>query len=347
MDQNIWFLNCKNGTINLNTGKLRKHKKEDLITKIAPVRYKSDANFELWNKFLEDIIPETDVRNFIKRAAGYSMTGYIDDLRIFFAYGPPATGKSTFLAAIKETLGDYASITNFETFLKNKNSGGPKPELASLAGKRFVASNEIDDGRKLAEALVNTLTGGDTVKARFLYNDTFEFIPVMKMWLAANNKPRISSEKSAIWRRLHLLPFNKKIPPKKRDPEVKRKLRNPNIAGSTILNWLIEGCLEYQDIGLNPPTAVKEITEEYRQESDPLKDFFDSCCIITPNAKAKNKDLWNAYENYCEYSNIRFPYKRNNFFKKLSEKGFKTSKSGSTRYRKGIGLKEKLPFKNL
>ena len=108
---------------------------------------------------------------------------------LFFAHGPTATGKSSKLEAIRGVLGDYAATADFETFLKRHGDAGIRNDVARLAGARLVISVEVDDGKALAEGLLKLLTGGDTVAARFLYRETFEFRPVFKLWLAANERP--------------------------------------------------------------------------------------------------------------------------------------------------------------
>jgi len=299
-DRNPQLCNCKNGTIDLETGELLKHRKEDMITMLAPVIYSPEAVSETWDRFLARILPDDEVREFVQRAAGYSLLGEAGEERFFFAYGPPATGKSTFLFALQAALGDYATTADFETFLEKWHTQtGPRPEIVRLAGKRLVVSLEVTEGRKLAESIVSQLTGQDMVSARGLYqNNSLEFLPSFTLWLAANNKPRVSDNNSPVWRRILQLPFEEVIPEDERDLNIKRILRNPEVSGPAVLNWMVKGCSKYQKKGLQIPDAVKEKTEEYRQESDPLRDFIDECCVIDEN-KMVAKGL--LYEKYCQW----------------------------------------------
>jgi putative DNA primase/helicase len=283
------------------------------------------------------VLPNEENRAFVQRAAGYSLTGDTGEEKLFFAYGPPATGKSTLLRAIAAAIGDYAATADFEAFLINKNTGGPRNDIARLAGRRFVTSVEVDDGRRLAEGLVNQLTGGDTVTARFLYSESFEFIPQFKLWLAANNRPRVTGTDGAIWRRILQIPFMETIPEGERDPRLKQKLSEKKNL-QAILAWLIEGCLEWQRHGLKPPKIVKETTEEYKQEMDPLTGFISDCCIIAGHAQVKNPELWKAYTTWCRENGEKYPLGRKKFTQALSAKGFDQYRDGKNRIWIGVGL---------
>jgi len=168
LDVDPWVLNTRNGTIDLRNGELRRHASDDLITKICPVEFQPDARYTAWDEFLNKILPEADLQSFVQRAAGYSITGLTTEEVFFFPFGPSATGKSTFLRAISGTLGDYAAVADFETFLEH-NRNGASNDIARLAGKRMVLSVEVGDGAKFAEGLVQQVTGGDRITACHLY----------------------------------------------------------------------------------------------------------------------------------------------------------------------------------
>jgi len=339
LDKDPWLLGCKNGTINLRTGELLPSRKEDYITKLAPIVYDPNAQSSLFKAFLKRVLPNPDVRRYVQKTLGYSMTGDTSMEKLFFVYGPPATGKSTLLAAVSETLGDYAMTADFETFLqRDRSSGGARNDIARLAGSRFVLSVEVEDGRKLAEALINQLTGGDTVAARFLYSESFEFKPQFKLWLCANNRPSVSGSEGGIWRRMVQIPFLETIPTNERDPSVKAGLTNVDAHGPAIFNWLLEGCLLWQKEGLKEPDAVRELTEEYREESDVLKEFLEECCILDPQAQVSNSDIWQAYQNWCKDNSIRYPLGRKRFAQALLAKEIEKHRKSGTGSRAWIGV---------
>ena len=339
LDADPWKLNIENGTLCLRSGTLMPHQKEDLITKMAPVVYDFGVESPLFDHFLERVLPDPDVRKYVQKASGYSLTGDTSMEKLFFVYGPSATGKSTFLAAIGLIIGDYAATADFETFLqRNSTSGGARNDIARLAGKRMVISIEVEDGRKMAEALINQLTGGDIVAARFLYSESFEFKPQFKLWLCANNRPGLSGPDGAIWRRLVQIPFLETIPEKERNPKIKSELTDLNKHGSAILNWMLEGCLLWQKEGLDEPSAVKILTNDYREESDVLKDFLQECCILEPTAQVSNTGIYNAYQDWCRDNGLRYSLGRKRFTQALLSRGLDQYRIGGTGKRMWIGV---------
>jgi len=245
-----------------------------------------------------------------------------------FIYGGDATGKSTFLEALKAALGNYAVTADFETFLKRYQVGAPRPDIARLAGARAVMAIETDKGKRLAEGLIKLLSGGDTITARHLYKEDFEFKPQFKLWLAANDAPKVSDTDTALWRRMLRVPFNHHIPKRKQKPEVKKMLSNPKIAGPTILFWAVQGCLDWQKNGLKIPSAVQHSTREYRKEMNPLKTFFEDCCIFSENNCSPCSQPYEAYLKYCKENGVKYPLKRPEFNKRLEDEGcYRTRKT--------------------
>lgn len=296
-DADPWLLNVENGTLDLRTGELREHRREDLITKLAPVEYDPEASLELWDTFLSTATDnDQEVTDFLQRAAGYALTGNTAEEVLFFLHGPTAAGKSTFIEALKSTLGEYAATADFEAFLARRDVGGPRNDIARLAGARFVASIEVDEGKSLAQGLLKMLTGGDTVTCRFLYQEAFEFVPQFKLFLAANHAPKVNADDTAMWRRILRVPFEHVIPEGQRDPKVKAALRNPAVAGPAVLAWAVEGCLKWQSEGLGVPRRVVAATNAYRESQDTLKRFLDDCCVFGPDLWIATAELRAAYE---------------------------------------------------
>ena len=334
-DRNDWLLNVQNGTVDLRTGELLPHRKEDFHSKICPVSYDPGAKSELWNRFLTRILPDDEVREYIQKISGYSICGDTGAEKLFFPFGPPASGKSTFLRSIQYALGDYAATADFEAFLhRDKVTGSPRDDIARLVGKRLVISLEVDDGRRLASAMVKAITGGDRIAARRLYQESVEFIPKFKLWLAANNRPRVSDDDLGLWRRIEQIGFNVEIPEREQDPELKAKLEG-EAAG--ILTWLVEGCLKYQREGLKIPGAVKAITDEYRQSMNPIKDFLDEECYINPGVSIKKGELFEAYMNYCRVGGQRYFLGKRQFGERI-RKQFEEQKTRDGHYWIGICL---------
>jgi putative DNA primase/helicase len=338
-DAQPWLLSCENGTVDLKTGRLLQPRREDLITKLAPTEFDPEATDADWERVvLEACGGSSELVAFLARALGYSISGDTSEEKFFFIHGPSASGKSTVIEAVKMTLGDYAVTTDFETFLKRDQVGGPRNDLARLAGARMVISLEVEHGKRLAEGLVKQLTGGDTVSARFLHREFFEFRPQMKLWLAANHAPRVQSDDEAIWRRIVRIPFEHVIPEEERDPGLKSMLRNSKEARRAILAWLVRGCSAWQRERLSVPPAVKKATAAYRDEMDPLQDFFADRCVLESRAKTLSALLWGDYQIWAKDGGDRWPLTRKRFGEALKARGLEDVRLRGQRAWRGIRL---------
>jgi putative DNA primase/helicase len=329
LDADPWALNLPNGTVDLRTGKLRDHRREDLITKIAPVAYDPDAPAPEWEGFLERVLPSEELRAFVQRAAGYSATGDTSEQCLFINHGTGANGKSTYQEAIAAALGDYAMRAPTEMLLA-KRSGGIPNDVARLKGARFVAASETEEGRRLAESLVKDLTGQDTISARFMRAEWFDFKPTHKLWLSTNHKPEIRGTDTAIWRRIRLIPWSVTIPPAEQDKKLPAVLRR-ELPG--ILAWIVRGCLEWRRGGLQAPDEVRKATSEYRAEMDVLAVFLGECCETGPELWDYAKDLYTSYKRWCGEAGER-PETQRKFGERLRERGFQRDRGGS----RGAGI---------
>lgn len=290
------LLNCPNATVDLSSGKARPHNPGDMITRVAGVEYLAGAACPLWLAFLDRIFDgNKNLIGFIRRAVGYSLTGDTGEQALFLCYGTGANGKSTLLETVRYVLGDYSQAAEFSTFLaRHFESGGPRNDIARLAGVRFAAAIEADESARLNESLIKQLTGGDTVAARYLHREYFEFKPQFKIWLAANHLPKVQGTDNAIWRRIKQIPFEVTIPAKERDPKLPAKLR---AEGPGILAWAVAGALEWQRAGLGEPAEVTKATEAYRAEMDTLAGFLAER-VNVGEGKVSAAALHKAYLDY-------------------------------------------------
>lgn len=341
LDADPWLLGTPTGTVDLRSGTLREAARADLITKQTGAMYLPDARLELWERFLDEVTDgDTDLQGFLQRAVGYSLTGLTTEEKFFFVHGPGASGKSTFLEAVKAALGDYSMTADFEAFLKRSQVGGPRNDIARLGGARFVASIEVDEGKELAGGLVKMLTGGDTVTARFLYHESFEFMPRFKLWLSANHAPKVNDQDEAMWRRILRVPFVHVVPKGRRDPAVKAALKDPTQGGPAILAWAVQGCLAWQREGLGVPAVVEKSTEELRREMDPLGDFLRDCCKLSPSLSCYAGVLRTAYEKWAKERGEGALVSSREWSQRLQAHGCSQDRVGSGRNRvwRGIGV---------
>ena len=336
-DNDPWLLNCQNGTIDLRTGKLRPHDRREMLTTLAPTVFDPNAKAPTWERFLHKIMGGNErLIAFLRRMVGYGLTGDVSEQVLFFLHGSGANGKSTFMGALFDALGNDYAIQAAPDLLIAKNGERHPTELADLQGKRIVASIEVEDGRRMAEGLVKQLTGGDRLKARYMREDFFQFSPTHKLFLIANHKPVIRGTDYAIWRRIRLIPFDVSIPDNERDPKLPEKLRAES---SGILAWAVRGCLEWQRGGLAAPQEVMAATEAYRQESDTLGAFLADCTVTVSDARTKAGVLYAAYQKWAVTAGLQ-PMNQMRFGSALTERGIMRDKNYQGVFYLGIGLLE-------
>jgi putative DNA primase/helicase len=362
LDTDPWLLNCLNGTINLKTGDLQPHQASDLITKCLQTPYDPQAQCPTWLAFQWRIMggsqgdddPDTmgsgelenhraaDARaerliTFKQRYTGYALTGDTREQCLCLYHGSGSNGKTTELEALQALFGDYAQSTPSASLLAKDAYAyeGIPNDIARLRGARLVTAVEIVEGKRLNEELVKRLTGQDTMTARFLRAEFFDFTPEFKLIVACNHLPTIRGTDHAIWRRLHRIPFTVTIPETEQDKTLPAQLR-AEFPG--ILRWLVQGCLDWQREGLGVPEEVQEANKAYRASQDVLGRFIEECCMVSPQVRAKASDLYEAYKRWCDASG-EYAITLTAFGNRLEEQGFAKHKAG-TIWRLGIGLQQ-------
>ncbi len=333
LDTDPWLLNVLNGTIDLRTGQLREHRREDLITKLSPVEYDPAARAPTWDAFLGRVLPGEELRGFVQRAVGYSATGDTSEQCMFIHHGPGANGKSTFQETASAALGDYAMRTPTETLLV-KRSGGVPNDVARLKGARLITASETEEGRRLAESLVKDLTGQDTISARFMWAEWFDFKPTHALHLSTNHKPEIRGTDPAIWRRIRLVPWGVTIPPAEQDKKLPEKLRD-ELPG--VLAWIVCGCSAWLREGLQAPEEVRKATRAYRAEMDVLAAFLADCCLRDEDETAFAGELWGAWKLWCEETG-EYAGTQKRFGGQLAERGFLNHRDSRTGRKVWSGL---------
>ena len=260
------------------------HSREQLLSKIVPVDYDPKAACPQFLAFLERIQPAAEMRRFLQRWLGYSLSGLTSEQKFAFFYGAGANGKSVLVDLVAKIAGDYAASAKIESITgKNRRGGGDAtPDLMPLIAARFVRTSEPDEGQRLQEGLIKELTGGEPILVRAL-NENFVLVyPIFKLTISGNHKPEIHGGDDGIWRRVLLVPFDIQIPPEERDADLGAKLWEER-AG--ILNWLLAGLMDYLSGGLQVPDAVSAATADYREDSDPVGTFLTTCCDVTGSAE--------------------------------------------------------------
>jgi putative DNA primase/helicase len=330
------------GTIDLTTGISHAPERKDYITQMAGCKAAPPGTLHpLWSKFLDRITDhDTKLTAFLQRYIGYCMTGSTDEHVFVFAYGSGANGKGVFLNTIVKVFGDYATVADMATFIDSRNDRHPT-ELAKLRGSRLVVAQETQQGRSWDEAKIKAITGGDKQTARFMRQDFFDFYPTFKLFIAGNHKPTLRNVDEAMRRRLLLVPFTVQIPPPERDPKLTDKLK---AEWPAILRWAIDGCLEWQRIGLAPPAVVTTATDEYFAAEDAFGLWLEDKCDVDPGNPHKwdsGSDLFADWSTYAETAGDKGGTTKA-FNSLMASRGFTSCRKGSPTARAFSGVRLKL-----
>jgi putative DNA primase/helicase len=331
LDADPLLLSTPNGVVDLRTGKMREARRDDYITRSTRVTPGGDC--PIWDEFLVDATGEDgELTAYLRRLAGYCLTGTVEEHLAFFLYGPAAAGKSTFTETLSWILGDYAVASPIELLTPQ---GNEHPTiLASLDGVRLSVMSETEGGRAIAESRFKSLVAGDLQAARFMRQDYFYFNPQCKLILHGNHRPRLKNTDESMRRRVHVIPFTEVVPPEHRDKKLKDRLRKE---APGILAWTIQGCMEWHREGLNPPSAVIGARDDYFESEDVLGRWLDESCIQGDGFTATRLQLWNSW---CEWAERNGEPARSNrwFYQQLRARGFGETKETGIRKMTGISV---------
>lgn len=354
-DRNPWLLACRNGVIELNTGRFRDGRPGDSLTKAALHDWQGEDQPAVnWEKFLNDVFGgDQELISYLQRVFGYALIGAVKEHIFLVLHGEGRNGKSTLIETLKYVLGDLAQPIPGELLLDQKNarsSAAPSPDIMALKGLRLAFASETDDNRRFSATQVKRLSGGDYLTGRNphdKYATTFE--PTHLLCLLTNHLPHAAGDDFAFWQRLHLVPFKYKFVdhPKgenelPRDKELTEKLK---AEAPGILAWMVRGCIEWQRQGINPPLSVRAATEQYRFNEDVLAEFIEARCYApeeTKDDRTQFKDLYEAFAEWYEahIGDAKYCPKKKKF-SQLVEKRFKKEKAGGVIWFYGLSLMPK------
>lgn len=329
-DRHPDLFNVKNGVVDLRTGELQPHDPELLMMLQSEVRYDPDAKAPIWQRFLERTLPDPQVRDYLQKALGYSLTGSMAEQAMFLHHGPGANGKSVFLIVAGMLAGDYAQVVPRETLLAKGSNPEHPTSVARMQGRRFLQASETGVGRRLDEEAVKGLTGGEAQTARFMGGNFFDFTPTGKIHLVTNHLPRLTDAES-IWRRLHLVAWTQTIPKAERDP----RFLQPDFWRATgedvgILAWAIEGAVRWYQEGLIPPESMMRDLDDYRTDQDILGEFLSTRLEKAPTMTPID-EIYGAYQAWCFNSGIKVPMTKHDLSRALHERGYEKHRTGRAR----------------
>jgi P4 family phage/plasmid primase-like protien len=334
-DADPWMLNTPGGIVDLRSHQIKPARATDYCRKVTAVAPAGESVAPVWLSFLNRVTGgDSELQSFLRRVAGYCLTGFTREDVLFFAFGPGRNGKTVFLNALAGIWADYAKNAPTEMFLVQKGERHPT-DLARLQGARLVTAAELESGKRWAESRIKSLTGGDPICARFMRGDFFEYSPQFKLIFAANHKPSLKVVDEAIRSRFLLLPFTVTIPPDERDKSLPEKLR---AEWPAILRWAIDGCLAWQREGLNPPPIVIKATQEYFASEDTLARWLDEKCLLGPQYETSSSALFRCFREWAENAGEMASSQRA-FSQNLLNRGFVNHHTRSGWFFKEIALK--------
>lgn len=345
-DQKPWLLACPNGVIDLQTGQFRPGLPSDLQRLKIPTTWRGiDAHAPRFERFLTEIFPDPALPAFIQRLFGYSITGIVKEHVFSIFWGKGRNGKDTLFRLLGYVLGDVASTMAQDVLIdqRSRTAGSASPHLAELQGKRLVWASENTEGAKLNAAQVKLITGGGRINARAMYKDPVSFEPTHKAFLLTNYKPQAQGNDYALWKRILLIPFvvsfvenPTEANERKADPKVENELQT-EAAG--VLAWLVRGCLEWQNQGLNPPASVRAATQEYQESEDELGAFIDERCEVGPNLSCTSRMLFKAWELWAKDNNLSVGNEKT-FAARMKAKNYTKNRKKTGMQYDGIDLAE-------
>lgn len=334
LDQDSYKLGVTNGVVELRTGEFSPNRPDLLITRHCNGEFIDDEPCPTWIRFLDEIfLSDQDTIDCVQRLLGYTLIGSAQEEILIICFGFGSNGKSVFNNVVQNILGEYA-VTAPSSLLVSRRSddNAPRNDIAALSGARYVTINELQAGDRLDEQTVKMLAGRERISARFLHKEFFEFLPIFTPWLRTNHKPIITGEDDGIWRRLVLLPFERKFSEDERDPGLEDKLLAER---NGILQWMLEGVRLYLKEGINPSQRMRWEAATYRKESDLLGEFLQDKTVPDPKGRINQIHLYSDYRDWCEQSGLR-PNSKKSFTQRLAERGYRESKSGGDRFYAGV-----------
>lgn len=343
-DNRTKSINTSSGLYVIGSDRLESHQAKPLVTKMTNAAYNPEATCPRFIRFLDEVFDgDKELISWVKRALGYSLLGNTDEQCLFIAYGTGANGKSTLFEIIREVLGDYAKVTDFELFLNSHKSDVRMLEaIGELAGVRFALASEVDSNKRFSDSVIKRLTGGDTLRGTKLRQSSFEFKPQFKLWFLANHLPFAKDGSYGFWRRIKVIPFNRQFSASERDPHLHAKLMKER---DGILGWLLEGAREWlrtqkqtQGDGIGSCKAVDDAIQAYRDDNDFISQFLQDATGQKDGHEVAARDLFSAYQRWAAELGSQYELSENLFARRMAERGLEKKRTKRGYVYKDIAL---------
>lgn len=334
-DANPYLLGVEGGAIDLRVGKLLPASPTNRISRCVGVRYDPTATCPRFKAFLSDILASEGQVRFAQRFAGYTLTGSVAEEKLLFMQGGGANGKSVLANILSGVIGEYAVTVGFELLAVTKHEGEVSRHKVRLRGARMVLVNEVGQNDTFNDQRLKEITSSEKIPARYLYGEAFDFPPTHKLWVRGNHRPAVLDSGDGLWRRLILLPFRRKFAEHEQVHGLDRQILEEE--GSGILNWCIEGCLEWQKHGLAVPKSISRETAQYRADTDVVGEWIGTECEMRPGLRGRTTPLYEAYQEAMGRAGIA-PKSQPAFTRMMSARGFRRDSSNGKSFLHGIDL---------
>lgn len=336
LDANGWHLNVHNGVMDLRTCQLLEPDPDRLVTKLAGCAYDPHATAPMFARFLERIFPDPEVRSYVQRWAGYILTGDVGEQALGLWWGAGRNGKSTLLNILAAMLGDYAVSVGRELVTVQRHEGHDT-KFVDLFRARLATCVELKEHEEVDASRVKALTGGDPIRARRMREDYWSFQPTHKLVVATNHRPRANAEDFALWRRVHLVPFDQTIAAEEVDPDLAERIITDELPG--VLAWAVIGCGIWAKDRLRPPEAVTAATAAYREEADTVATFFGEVgLVLDDRQRCASSDLQAVHDAWCTDAGESARGHWQKVTARLKEHGAKAERGNQGRFWVGVGL---------
>lgn len=335
LDTQPYLLNFLNGTLDLRSGQIRQHRREEYLSRLVHHPYDPDAECPRFQEFLNRILSPPLI-TWLQKAIGYSLTGSTCEKAVFLTHGAGNNGKTTLLSTFLRLLEEYSVLLQIDTLMVRQESNNTQADLADLRGARFVMTSETEEGQRLAEGKLKRITQGmGKIKAVRKYENPIEFSETHKLWIDANHKPVVRGTDNAIWNRLKPIPFDVTIAPEEIDRELLDRLL---MEAPGILAWAVAGAGRWFREGLGTPAEVEQANRAWRSDMDQIGRFVEECCTVGEFAQAKGRQLYSAYKRWAEEGG-EHPICENAFAGRISERGFPKTHTKAGAVYQGVGMR--------
>ncbi|SMF39957.1 phage/plasmid primase, P4 family [Pseudogulbenkiania subflava] len=340
LDANPLLLGVRNGVVDLRTGTLLRASPEMRISRQAGAAFNQGAQCPRWLNFLHDVFEGDEaVLGFVQRAVGYTLTGLVDEEKMFFLFGQGANGKSVFANVLHAVFGEYAVNVRSSLLtrdLRGQNSEGEREKIR-LPGSRLALINEVGSHDVFDDARLKELVARDPIGARALYGESYQFMPTHKIFLRGNHQPGAMDSGDGFWRRMVLIPFKRQFAEHERIPDLERRILEAERDG--ILGWMVNGCIAWRRDGLGIPDSIRTASDEYRRDTDLMGEWLESCCKVRPREETPVGVLHESYCRFLREAGVNIP-SRSVFGRQLANRGYQTRRSNSNRFVMGLSFDE-------